>query len=69
MFPGTAARSGPIVWPAGWPSGPVRRFGVCLLPKLSEHLNPLHQWELLELEEALAETLRDVGVPWFEGGH
>jgi hypothetical protein len=50
-------------------SGPVRRFGVCLLADLFEHLNPLHQWESLELEEALAETLRDVGIPWVEGGH
>lgn len=50
-------------------SGPVRRFGVCLLPEAVDHLNPLHQWESLELEEALAETFRDAGVPWIEGGH
>lgn len=50
-------------------SGAVRRFGVCLLPDLFEHLNPLHQWESLDLEEALAETLREAGVPWIEGGH
>ena len=50
-------------------SGPVRRFGVRLLPEFVEHLNPLHQWESLDLEEALAGTLRDAGVPWVEGGH
>jgi hypothetical protein len=50
-------------------SGPVRRFGVCLLPELVEHLNPLHQWESLDLEAALSETFREVGIPWVEGGH
>lgn len=25
----------------------VRRFGVCLLPDLVDHLNPLQQWESL----------------------
>jgi hypothetical protein len=50
-------------------SGPVRRFGVCLLPEVVEHLNPLHQWESLDLEAALAETFREVGISWVEGGH
>jgi len=50
-------------------SGPVRRFGVCLLPELTEHLNPLQQWESLDLEAALADTLRQAGIPWVEGGH
>ena len=50
-------------------SGAVRRFGVGLLPALVEHLNPMRQWEALELEAALAETFRDAGVPWVEGGH
>jgi hypothetical protein len=50
-------------------SGPVRRFGVCLLPDLTEHLNPLQQWESLDLEAALAEAFRQAGVPWVEGGH
>jgi hypothetical protein len=40
-----------------------------LLPEFAEHLNPLQQWESLDLEEALAEILRDAGVPWVEGGH
>jgi len=47
----------------------VKRFGVRLLPSLVEHLNPMHQWESLELEEALAHAFRDAGVPWMEGGH
>ena len=50
-------------------SGAVRRFGIRLLPEFVEHLNPLQQWESLDLEEALAEVLRDAGVPWVEGGH
>lgn len=50
-------------------SGDVRRFGVCLLPDLYEHLNPLRQWESLDLEVALAEAFRTAGVPWVEGGH
>jgi hypothetical protein len=50
-------------------SGAVRRFGVCLLPELTEHLNPMRGWESVELEAALAEALRRAGVPWVEGGH
>ena len=50
-------------------SGPVRRFGVRLLPEFVDHLNPHQQWESLDLEGALAEVLRDAGVPWVEGGH
>ena len=50
-------------------SGAVRRFGVRLLPDLVDHLNPMRQWESLELEAALAGAFRDVGVPWVEGGH
>ena len=50
-------------------SGAVRRFGVCLLPDLTEHLNPLHQWESLDLEAALADAFRHAGIPWVEGGH
>lgn len=47
----------------------VTRFGVRLLPMLVEHLNPLRRWEAIELEAALAEELRQAGVPWVEGGH
>ena len=50
-------------------SGPVRRFGVRLLPEMVEHLNPMRQWESLELEAGLAEEFRAAGVPWIEGGH
>jgi predicted GIY-YIG superfamily endonuclease len=50
-------------------SGAARRFGVRLLPRLVEHLNPMRGWEALELEAALAEELRRAGVPWVEGGH
>ena len=50
-------------------SGAVRRFGVQLLPDLYEHLNPLHRWEALEIEAALAEIFRHAGVGWVEGGH
>jgi hypothetical protein len=50
-------------------SGAVKRFGVHLLPDLVEHLNPMQQWESLELEAALADVFRKAGVPWTEGGH
>lgn len=50
-------------------SGSARRFGMCLLPKLVEHLNPMRRWESLDLEAALADTFRAAGVPWVEGGH
>ena len=50
-------------------SAAVRRFGVCLLPDLTNHLNPMQQWESLELEAALANAFREAGVPWVEGGH
>ena len=50
-------------------SGPVRRFGVRLLPELVEHLNPMRRWEAIDLEPALAQAFRDAGVPWVEGGH
>src|SRR3569623_2652576 len=35
-------------------SGAVRRFGVGLLPRQVEHLNPMSGWESLEIEAALA---------------
>ena len=50
-------------------SGAVRRFGVQLLPDLYEHFNPLHRWETLEIEAALADMFRGAGVGWVEGGH
>lgn len=50
-------------------SGAVRRFGVRLLPELVEHLNPMKQWESLDLESAVAHSLKEAGVAWVEGGH
>lgn len=50
-------------------SGAARRFGVRLMSALTEHLNPMRQWESLDLEAALAEAFRAAGVPWVEGGH
>ncbi len=47
----------------------VKRFGVCLLPEVVEHLNPMSGPESLVLEAALAEAFRASGVPWVEGGH
>jgi hypothetical protein len=50
-------------------SGAARRFGVRLLPALTEHLNPMRRWEAADLEAALAETLAAAGIAWVEGGH
>jgi predicted GIY-YIG superfamily endonuclease len=50
-------------------SGATRRFGVRLLPALTEHLNPMRAWEALDLEAALAEAFVAASVPWVEGGH
>jgi len=50
-------------------SASVRRFGVRLLPELVQHLNPMLQWESLDLEAALADAFQAAGVPWVEGGH
>jgi len=47
----------------------VRHFGVCLLPSLVEHLNPMSGPESLVPEAALAEAFRATGVAWVEGGH
>jgi hypothetical protein len=37
-------------------SGSVRRFGVRLLAELTEHLNQMRQWEVLDLEAPLAQV-------------
>lgn len=47
----------------------VNRFGIRLVPSLFAHFNPLHRWEAVELEPALAEAFQRAGVPWVEGGH
>ncbi|SFP45120.1 hypothetical protein [Sphingomonas rubra] len=49
-------------------NGAVRQFGVQLLPDLFEHLNPLQRWESLEIEAALADAFKDIGVDWVERG-
>ena len=50
-------------------SNAVTRFGVQLLPQLVEHLNPMREWESLELEAAIAEAFTEAGIGWVEGGH
>ena len=50
-------------------SSAVRRSGVRLLPELVAHLNPMRQWESLDLEAALADVFRGAGLGWVEGGH
>lgn len=50
-------------------SGAVKRFGVQLLPNVTQHLNPMERWESIELEEALAAAFGDAGIGWVEGGH
>ncbi|MDX3911583.1 MAG: hypothetical protein QHC67_17505 [Sphingobium sp.] len=47
----------------------VTRFGLRLLPELVDHLNPMRQWESLDLEAALADAFRAAGISWVEGGH
>ncbi|HEV2569665.1 hypothetical protein [Sphingomonas sp.] len=49
-------------------SAAVRRFGVRLVPDLFQHLNPVSEWESRELEEAMADAFRSIGI-WVEGGH
>jgi predicted GIY-YIG superfamily endonuclease len=50
-------------------SSAARRFGICLLPALVAHLNPLSREESIELEALLADAFRAAGVTWVEGGH
>lgn len=47
----------------------VKRYGVCLLPEIVEHLNPMNGREALILEAELAKAFRAKGIPWIEGGH
>ena len=46
----------------------VKKYGVCLLPDLFEHLNPMNGAEATELEASIAEALKHAGVPTY-GGH
>lgn len=49
-------------------AGSVERNGVCLLPALYEHLNPLSKPEAKHIEGALAEAFKAAGIPT-KGGH
>lgn len=49
-------------------AGAVRRMGLCLLPSLYAHLNPLSRGEAKRLERALAEAFSGVGIV-VRGGH
>jgi len=46
----------------------VKRYGICLLPKLYEHLNPMPYEAAAEMEMDLAEDLRRAGHT-VTGGH
>jgi len=49
-------------------SGWVEKYGICLLPKLYEHLNPMEWKDAVEMEKKLAEDLRSLGYTVL-GGH
>jgi predicted GIY-YIG superfamily endonuclease len=49
-------------------AGVVRRFGERLVPRLYAHLNPMPYARALEMEGALAESLRKRGYVVY-GGH
>ena len=46
----------------------VKKYGVCLLPELFEHLNLMSNSEAIELEVSIAEALKKAGIPTY-GGH
>jgi predicted GIY-YIG superfamily endonuclease len=46
----------------------VKRYGVRLVPKLFKHLNPMPYAKAVEMEVALADSLRKRGYVVF-GGH
>jgi predicted GIY-YIG superfamily endonuclease len=49
-------------------AGVVKRFGVRLVPRLYEHLNPMRYDRALRMEAAIADSLRKRGFQVF-GGH
>ena len=49
-------------------AGVVKRFGVRLVPRLYEHLNPMPYEKAVRMEAALADSLRKRGFQVF-GGH
>jgi hypothetical protein len=46
----------------------VKRYGLCLLPELYEHLNPMPYEAAAQMEQDLAEDLRRAGYT-VTGGH
>jgi hypothetical protein len=46
----------------------VRRYGLCLLPKLYAHLNPMPYEAAAQMEKDLADDLRRLGYT-VTGGH
>lgn len=46
----------------------VRDRGLCLMPRLFRHLNPMKRHEAREIEATLAEALAENGIP-IRGGH
>lgn len=49
-------------------AGAAQRMGLCLLPSLYEHLNPLSRAEAKQFEGALAAVFRSAGIT-VRGGH
>jgi predicted GIY-YIG superfamily endonuclease len=49
-------------------AGVVKRFGERLVPRLYEHLNPMPYAEAVDMEVALADSLRKRGYVVY-GGH
>jgi hypothetical protein len=49
-------------------SGVVKRYGLRLLPELYEHLNPMPYEAAVQMEQDLAEDLRQAGYT-VTGGH
>src|SRR4051812_38531792 len=49
-------------------AGIVKRFGERLVPRLYQHLNPMPYQKALEMEAALADSLRKRGYVVY-GGH
>lgn len=49
-------------------AGAPKNHGVCLLPMLYQHLNPLEKSEAKILEDRLAKEFKAAGF-WVEGGH
>ena len=46
----------------------VKKYGICRLPSLYEHINPFSKAKILVVQADLAEVFRTAGF-WVEGGH